>query len=136
MGTTVAGIVPTPAEILVFNVGDSRVYREQHGFLRQLTIDDRLMLASRRLTQALGGAVRHVDIEPHVWRETWLSGRRYLICSDGLTDALNLDTLEDGLGADDMATVERLFERAMDAGGQDNISIILARVEAASVETP
>lgn len=136
MGTTVAGIVATPGEILGFNVGDSRVYREQDGFLRQMTIDDRPAPRSHRLTQALGGAAQHADIEPHVWRDALLDGRRYLICSDGLTDVLDVDAIEACLGSDDVATVERLFERAMAAGGEDNISIILARIESGERESP
>jgi protein phosphatase len=129
MGTTVAGIVFLPPHAVVFNVGDSRVYRSQDGFLRQLTVDDRPTPGSHRLTQALGGADDPVDVEPHVRREPLHEECRYLICSDGLTDGVDIDGLEACMVDDDVKTVERLFERAMEAGGLDNISVILVRVE-------
>lgn len=131
MGTTVAGIVCGTSGVIYFNVGDSRVFREQDGFLRQLSIDDSRQQAgtsSRVLTQSLGGAAGFVEIEPHLGCEPSEPGRLYLVCSDGLTDMLSLDQMEASLMSDDRATVMRLFESAMAAGGADNISIILVRV--------
>ena len=61
-----------------------------------------------------------------------MPGWCYLLCSDGLTDMLDVATIEAMMAEDDVATVTALFERAMAAGGEDNMSIILVRVEEAS----
>jgi len=134
MGATVAGIVIATSDALVFNVGDSRIYREQDGFLRQLSVDDRPMAppghrVSHRLTQALGGAAERTRVDPHISRERLSVGRRYLICSDGLSDSLDPDSMESCLVDDDAATVTTLFEKATERGGEDNISILLLRVD-------
>jgi serine/threonine protein phosphatase PrpC len=59
MGTTVAGVVVTADLVLVFNVGDSRVYAAGPGGVRQLSTDDRLSgddLLPGIVTHALGGS--------------------------------------------------------------------------------
>jgi serine/threonine protein phosphatase PrpC len=62
-------------------------------------------------------------------QERVVGGRRYLICSDGLTDMVDLDRMEACMNPSDDTTVTRLYEAAMQAGGQDNVSIILVRIE-------
>ena len=56
-------------------------------------------------------------------------GARYLICSDGLSDLLERTTMEQLLGGDDAASAEALFEAAMARGGDDNVSLLLLRLE-------
>ena len=141
MGTTVAGLHIAPAAVSVFNVGDSRVYRIDPAGLCQLSTDDTPgpKLADRRtaahttplLTQALGGEEGPCEITPHVLREPIDGERRYLICSDGLTDELGVEALFGQIVADDGATVSALFQAAMAAGGRDNISIVLVRLRPA-----
>ena len=131
MGTTVAGIVATPERTVWFNVGDSRVYSVRQGFLRQLSVDDVPAGAgprSGRITQALGGADTFVEIEPHVGSEPLRAGRRYLLCSDGLTDAVPLEAVERALSDDDGDLVGRLLASALAAGAPDNVSIVLAGI--------
>ena len=132
MGTTVAGMLFAAGGIRWFNVGDSRIYRYRNGFARQLSIDDVPPEAPRsgRITQALGGWSSFVDIEPHVGREELNPGWRYLLCSDGLTDHLDVRRIEEILaeGGTDADAATRLFDCAMEDGGRDNISIVLARV--------
>jgi serine/threonine protein phosphatase PrpC len=140
MATTVAGLLMSGTKAVVFNVGDSRAYRQQDGFLRQLTVDDRPEVKLHRpalgtretglVTQALGAASSASDVRPHVSLEELAAGRSYLVCSDGLTDAVGLDEMEAALSEEDGA-VQHLFELAMRAGGDDNISILLVRVESA-----
>ncbi len=135
MGTTVAGVVLAPAGSLVFNVGDSRVYRIEAGRLEQLSTDDTpgpkladgrtAALTSHLITQTLGGAYEPTPIEPHLLALSPLARERYLICSDGLSDLVPLGALEAGLGADDRASIAALFEAAIAAGGTDNISIVM-----------
>lgn len=136
MGTTVAGMLFAPGGIRWFNVGDSRIYRYRDGFARQLSVDDVPPEAPRsgRITQALGGAHGFVDITPHVGREELNAGWQYLICSDGLTDHLDVRRIEDVLGeaGTGAAAASRLFDLAMEDGGRDNISIVLAKVREAA----
>jgi serine/threonine protein phosphatase PrpC len=139
MGTTVAGMVVAPSGILVFNVGDSRVYRIERDGLVQLSTDDTpgpkladgrtAAMTSNLVTQSLGGAYQLAGIDPHVLSEPLEDGARYLICSDGLSDLLERRAMEGLLGDDDAASAGALFEAAMAQGGDDNISLILLRLE-------
>jgi serine/threonine protein phosphatase PrpC len=142
MGTTVAGVVVTPSRVIVFNVGDSRVYRIEGGVLVQLSTDDTpgpklpdgrtAAYTSSIISQVLGGygpEQPEERIEPHVLCAPLQDGARYLICSDGLTDLLDLAALEQRLGEDDRASAQALFAAAMARGGDDNISLILLRIE-------
>ena len=141
MGSTVAGLHIAPAALSVFNVGDSRVYRIEETGLCQLSTDDTPgpKLADGRtaahttslLSQALGGEEGPCGITPHVLHEQIDGERRYLICSDGLTDELGVEALFGLIEADDGASATALFQAAMAAGGRDNISIVLARVRPA-----
>ena len=133
MGTTVAGIVTLADRVVWFNVGDSRVYSVRREYIRQLSVDDvpaRAGSGGGGITQALGGADMYLEIHPHVGSESNRPGRRYLLCSDGLTDALSLETVERALLAsgDDRDIVGNLLERTLAAGAPDNVSIILASV--------
>ena len=142
MGTTVAGVVVAPSGVLVFNVGDSRAYRIEAGGLVQLSTDDTpgpklpdgrtAVYTSSIITQALGGYGPDRPgerIAPHVLSEPLADGARYLICSDGLTDLLDAAAIEELLGEDDQASARALFEGAMARGGDDNISLILLRIQ-------
>lgn len=139
MGTTVAGLVVAPSGVLVFNVGDSRAYRIDQGGLVQLSTDDTpgpkladgrtAAMSSNLITQSLGGAYQLAGIDPHVLSEPLEDGARYLICSDGLSDLLDRKTMEQLLEGDDVASAQALFEAAMAQGGNDNISLILLRLE-------
>lgn len=145
MGTTVAGLVLSPESVLIFNVGDSRIYRLQNGYLRQLTVDDTQgnLLAdepyfgyaqengrvSSKISQALGGATERIAISPHVSVEALYPGSRYVICSDGLTDMADVDTMEGCLrDADDLAAVNCLLTAALEHGGADNVSVMLVTI--------
>jgi serine/threonine protein phosphatase PrpC len=141
MGTTVAGMAYGSEGLLCFHVGDSRVYRFQDAFLNQLTKDDSTAQAlldagvyehgeSRpetlhTLTQAIGGRSQFVEIEPHVEPVRMKAKGKFLICSDGLTDYTDLDSLEDAAEGKDLGGVcQSLLEEALNSGGKDNISII------------
>ena len=137
MGTTVAGVVVLPAACLVFNVGDSRVYRSDAAGLVQLSTDDTpgpkladgrtAAIPSHLITQTLGGDFQD-EIVPHVLHEPLDQPRRYLICSDGLSDLVSREEIEALIGDDPAASVTALFEAAMARGGRDNVSLILLEV--------
>ena len=129
MGTTVVGLVLAP-RLVWFNVGDSRLYRYCDRELEQMNIDDSPPGARRgRLTQSLGGSFAHDVIAPHVGEEDLVVPSRFLLCSDGLTDMLDAHDIEDCLTLADLDAASQLFDRAMRAGGIDNISIVLVSVE-------
>jgi serine/threonine protein phosphatase PrpC len=139
MGTTVAGISVGPERVMAFNVGDSRVYRIAGGALVQLSTDDTpgpkladgrtAAMTSNLITQSLGGAYQPGRIEPHVLSEPLEHGARYLICSDGLSDLVDRTLMEELLEGDDESAAQALFETAMARGGDDNVSLILVRLQ-------
>jgi len=129
MGTTVAGLV-LARPLVRFNVGDSRLYCTGEDGLSQLSIDDvppgpRIGL----ITQSLGGGDPHRPLRPHVHEEALTVPSRFLLCSDGLTDMIEDEEIEDCLALPDSEAVLALFDRAMHAGGTDNVSIVTVRVE-------
>ena len=151
MGTTVAGLLVTPGRAIWFNLGDSRVYRYcggklgelgvgdsrvqryQGGRLEQLSIDD--VPGGPRtggLTQSLGGWHSFAPVAPHIGGEDLAVPSRWLVCSDGLTDMLSDAEIERAMAAADEEALRALFAQAMAAGGDDNISIIVVSVAAAS----
>jgi serine/threonine protein phosphatase PrpC len=139
MGTTVAGLHVAPSGLHVFNVGDSRAYRIEGAGLPQLSTDDTPgpKLADGRtaahttplLTQSLGGWQDPGGVTPHVLPEP--APGRWLLCSDGLSDLLDPVAMAAHIEDDDAASVIALFEAAMAAGGDDNISIVLVRLQPA-----
>ena len=141
LGTTVAGRALGGGKVVVFNVGDSRVYRIRAGGLEQLSTDDTpgpklddgrtAAVTTPLVTQALGGSAGYEEIVPHVLEEPLEAGARYLACTDGLTDLVAADEILRLIGEDDTEAATALFRAAMDRGGRDNISLVLVRVLAA-----
>lgn len=129
MGATVAGVRLHSEVVEWFNVGDSRVYRVRDGYVRQLSIDDR---GSEKhiVTQAIGGTMEPTPITPHVGREAVVEGWQYLLCSDGLTTVVGIDTIEARLAEGGAHAVRGLVEDALAGGGPDNVSVALVRVDA------
>ena len=133
MGCTLTGVIWHYGKIRLINAGDSRTYRFRGGILRQLTTDETERgitgnpNASKLLLNCIGGGcegrLRIADLDGKL-----LPGDQLLVCSDGLADMVSDDDLEQALAAGASAT--DLFHMACDGGGEDNISIILARVEA------
>jgi serine/threonine protein phosphatase PrpC len=155
MGTTVAGVVILEQELLVFNVGDSRVIEvgpagdgietsadggltgaraATDATLHQVSVDDSPPPPQGRrttsiVTQALGGAPTFSAITPHVSTSTLTPGTRMLVCSDGLTDPVLESEIDDVLRAHDRGrAVFELWKAAMAAGGPDNVTIALVSV--------
>ena len=131
MGTTVAGVVVMPDQVLAFNVGDSRVYAAGPGGVRQLSTDDRLFgedLPPGIVTQVLGGIGELAALDPHLVTSPLSADTSYLICTDGLTDPVPADVLDLTLGQhQDGRAAFALWKAAMEAGGPDNITIALVR---------
>jgi protein phosphatase len=143
MGTTLVVAVFRDARLLVGHVGDSRAYRWRAGRLQQLTRDHSLLqeqIDAGLITpeQAAFSAnknlvTRAVGVEDTVLLETHqhevLPGDRYLLCSDGLSDMLDDATIGQIVaGAESLsAGCAALVAAANEAGGKDNISVVLMR---------
>ncbi|TFW14755.1 PP2C family protein-serine/threonine phosphatase [Duganella callida] len=142
MGTTLCGFWHPPghAALVLFNVGDSRLYRRRDGRLEQLTRDQTLyqqaldagmfehLPARNLLAQAVGPSpaimpeVRSLPVPP---------GTLLMLCSDGLYGAVPHGEMEQALAGTDASTLEnacaRLIALAKDYGGRDNITVLLTQ---------
>ena len=147
-GATVAGAAiamhDDAAYWLVFNIGDSRVYRMVDGDLEQVTVDHSVvqeLLEAGQLSadEASVHADRHVVTralatdsasEPDYWMIPATRDDRLLICSDGLTDELTDAQIQAILGTvtDAQDAAEGLVAAALDAGGRDNVSVVVVDV--------
>lgn len=136
MGTTVAGALVLEESLLAFNVGDSKVFQATPDGLRQLSVDDSPPPAPGRrttsaVTQVLGGRRGRSGITPHVADFALSTGDRYLVCSDGLTDPVPEEAIDDLLRVhDDGKAAYELWKAAIEAGGPDNITLALVRIGA------
>lgn len=146
MGTTLTVAYSFCSDLFIAHVGDSRGYLFRDGSLHQLTRDHTLAqeLADRGqippeavarhrfrhiLTNVLGGHSGPVDTEIQHLRLA--DSDRLLLCTDGLTDMLDDGTIADVLNrCDDPAEICRaLIDLALEAGGKDNVTVVLARYE-------
>ena len=142
MGCTLTGICLTPEGHLIFNAGDSRVYRYRNGLL-PLTTDDSvtsLMVQTGRMTyeEAESSALRHTitnSMGSPSFRLSISRGRElrdgdiFLICSDGLHDLVpevRMDAIiSQNRNLDRVMT--DLISEAVNNGGHDNISAIFVQ---------
>jgi len=153
MGTTITGLAGLETlggdRLMVFNVGDSRVYRLAGERFEQLTVDhsevQEMVLAGvltreqarthpRRnvVTRALGGG--HELAADH-WLVPAAAGDRFLLCSDGLFGEVLDEALAGLLAlADPQHAAEALVAAANEAGGHDNITALVVDIEHA--DTP
>jgi protein phosphatase len=152
MGTTLCGLATTSEgsgeSLLVFNVGDSRVYRFEHGSLEQVTRDHSVVQeliddGTISTTEASTHPERHVitrslgsggPLEIDWWSIDPVAGDRYLLCSDGLVKELPEAAIADVLSEVEasQAAVDRLMIEALAAGGRDNVTIVVVDVVATS----
>jgi protein phosphatase len=132
MGTTATGLSLARVDgeecWVVFNVGDSRVYRFARGELEQLTVDH---VAPEAITHRRGVITRALGTDPGPRPDLWVRraspGDRYLVCSDGLSLELTdqeIATVLDGC-PDPQQAAEDLVRRAVVAGGRDNVTVVV-----------
>jgi serine/threonine protein phosphatase PrpC len=152
MGTTVTGLgvveLGGAEHCVVFNVGDSRVYRFVADALEQVTVDHSEVeeLRAAGIITAQDAAVhprrnvvtRCLGSIPGPTPDLWVfppSGvERYVICSDGLTNEVDDGDIEAALRDHELAqdAADALLEQALAAGGRDNIAVIV--VDLRSIE--
>lgn len=156
MGTTVAGLslihFAGTEHWIVFNVGDSRVYRFVDGTLVQMTVDhsevedlvaagtlspDQARSHPRRnvVTRALGSDPAP---QPDVWVFPPTPGERFVICSDGLPLELSDAQIAEVLGARPTAqqAADALVRTAVGAGGRDNVTVVVVDHLCEDVQLP
>ncbi len=144
MGTTMTALSVGDGEVAIAHVGDSRAYRLRDGELERLTHDHSLvgeMVRAGRLTPEEAEVhpqrsiiTRALGPEPQVEVERMTyparSGDVYLICSDGLTTMVPEDDVAAILrGRSSLQqAAEDLVRVANEAGGKDNVTVVLFRL--------
>jgi protein phosphatase len=153
MGTTVVSLCFSGNDSMAYvgHVGDSRCYLHRGGVLSQVTRDHSLlndyleampdMSEERRqaiptnvITRALGmQATVQVDLS----RVPLEADDIFVLCSDGLSGMVEDSTIQqilESLGSDLAAAARKLVDLANEAGGEDNITIVLVRVDGVEPE--
>lgn len=142
MGTTLTTILFTgTGKAMLGHIGDSRAYLCRDGHLTRLTRDDTYVqsLVDEGLIDA--EQARHHpqkslitrSLQGHDFTATFTdlktrSGDRYLLCSDGLSDIITDESIEDTLvaGDDPGACAKSLVRLALQAGAPDNVTVVIA----------
>jgi serine/threonine protein phosphatase PrpC len=148
MGTTVTGLVGLGTagadHLMVFNVGDSRVYRlaadgiEQltvdHSEVQELLLDGAITREQARTHPRRNIVTRALGTDPVLLTDRWLlpalDGDRFLLCSDGLFNELPDEAILPLFSAGTpQQAAEALVMAANDAGGRDNITAVIVDIE-------
>lgn len=146
MGTTLTAAIVEGGTIAIAHVGDSRAYLLHAGSLRRLS-DDHSMVADMirrgQLTEADARVhpnrsviTRALGTDSNMVADTYeidaSTGDRLLLCSDGLTGMLEDSRIAELLGgySDPGIAASELIAAANEAGGHDNISVVVVDIEA------
>ena len=152
MGTTLTAAYVDDAHVAIAHVGDSRAYLFRDGRLQRLTQDHSLvgeLVRRGKLTEEQAEEhpqrsiiTRALGPEPSVDVDTWTypvqDGDVLLLCSDGLTSMITEEQIAQVLGGErDLERAgDRLIADANAAGGRDNITVVLSRLEDVSADAP
>jgi PPM family protein phosphatase len=146
MGTTLVALLAEERRAWMVNVGDSRGYRLRDSHLEQITLDHSLVEEQVRMgrmdrAEALRSPLRNVitralgtqdSVTPDIFELETAPGDLFMLCSDGLirelSDSLIESMLRVGAPLEELCT--RLVAAANEAGGHDNITCLLVRVDA------
>lgn len=147
MGTTLVAALCLDDKLAIAHVGDSRLYTFQNGKLRQRTTDhsyvqeqlDRGLIKADEIEKSdmKNLLTRSVGIEDDVAVDLTeiavAQGDYILLCSDGLTKMIGDQAIADSITAhkEPEAIADDLIGKANTAGGNDNITVVVARVEEA-----
>jgi protein phosphatase len=146
MGTTVTMAYSVGTDLFLVHAGDSRAYLFHDGTLEQLTSDHTLVQvlvsggvitpeAARHhrnrhvVTNVVGGPREGVFAEIH--KLTVADGDVLLLCSDGLSEPVPDEMIAEIVALSDSAesAASRLVERALERGGPDNVTAVVARFQ-------
>lgn len=145
MGTTLVAALWLDDKLAVAHVGDSRLYVVRDGKMKLWTTDHSFVQEQvakgllspedaeksdmrNMLTRSIG---MKDDVDVDVQEISINEGDYILLCSDGLTKMLDDSQIESVFASstDPQAITDQLIERANNAGGGDNITVIVARLE-------
>ena len=133
MGTTLCGLFTYEDRDYVVNAGDSRMYRFRNGELRQITEDHserqrtgNPLVPSNLIYNAIGVPDAFISIMNLTDRSPMIDGDIYLMCSDGLSDMIDDETIASILEAGGGA--RELVNAALEAGGKDNCTVIVLSI--------
>jgi serine/threonine protein phosphatase PrpC len=143
MGTTLTAILFAGNRLGLVHIGDSRAYLLREGTFAQITHDDTFvqsLIDEGRITpdeaathpqrSLLLRALTGHDFEPSLTVREARVGDRFLLCSDGLSGVVSLETLDEAIRIPDpQACADRMIELALKGGGPDNVTVIVADVE-------
>jgi protein phosphatase len=145
MGTTLTAAYLDDGSVAIAHVGDSRAYLFRDGKLERLTRDHSLvdeLVRRGKLTEEQAAEhpqrsiiTRALGPEPDVEVDTWTYPVRrddvLLLCSDGLTSMITEERISQILASSETLdeAADRLIKEANEAGGRDNITVVLTRVE-------
>jgi len=145
MGTTAVVVLIEAGNAFIAHVGDSRVYMMRENRIEQVTEDHSLIAEKVRhglitpeeaknhrmrnvITRSLG---YQEDVEVDLTVRALRRGDQFLLCSDGLSGHVEDDEMQDHmLNYRPQEACRRLIELACARGGEDNITIVITRVEA------
>jgi len=146
MGTTLVSAMFLDDKVLIGHVGDSRVYRMRDGQLSQLTEDHSLLndyIKMKKLSSDEAGKFPHKNVivralgmkesvQVDVLADPFRLGDVYLLCSDGLSGMIDDAGMQHILSeeSDLDKACELMIQAANRNGGVDNITCVLARLEA------
>ena len=129
---TLAGIVLGEDSSFIYNLGDSRIYILEQGYLNQLSIDD----TASGLSDSADYEDRKEPLMQYIGKERVLphirqirNDAQFLICTDGLTDMVSLDEIEKVFSErnDIKEIASLLVAKAKENGGVDNITLIIVK---------
>jgi len=145
MGTTVTAILRSGNALAMAHLGDSRAYLLRDGVLNQVTTDHTFvqhLVDTGRITpeeaeyhpqrnvvmRVLGDF--DVDLTPDMSVREARPGDRWMLCSDGLSGFVSIETLEHTLStvADIDECADQLLQLALRAGSTDNVTVVVADV--------
>lgn len=144
MGTTLTAAMLEGERLLIAQVGDSRAYLLHKGHLQQITRDHSLMAdlieagqitpeearvhPNRSvITRAIGS---DIHMRPDIYELNVDAGDRILLCSDGLSSMISNNAIESIMRrqSDAQHCADELVTAALENGGADNVTVVVADV--------
>lgn len=148
MGTTVCVLWMSQARAYIAHIGDSRIYVMRENELHQITRDHtvvRELIDRGELTEGSPEAQRighiltqAVGLEPQVEPDLGMmppkAGDIFMMCSDGLSDTVSDASMAEIMrrNPDVKACAQALVDAALEAGGHDNVTVLLVRCDGAA----
>jgi len=139
MGSVVAGIFINNEDVYIFNIGDSRVYTLNHGYIQQLSKDHSFVFHLYE-----NGVLSYDEISKHPKKNIVTSAfianpnktiseifikkislkkhKEFFICSDGVWEMLSIEEIEKSLKQNNR--MELIKEKVLKNGANDNFSAI------------